>query len=159
AAELRGVCGLAHAHFGRADALDVLAELLADGERTARLAAAQGIGDAGRVDGSALLRFKLLLGDDDPEVLAACFTSLFGLPRDASVEFAIARLGAHDAVAEAAALALGGARVANAAQPLTAWCDSAPPEQRHRVGFLALALLRCDAATAHLITAIRTGAR
>src|SRR5215813_5588674 len=30
AAELRGVCGLAHAHFARGDGLDVLAGLLAD---------------------------------------------------------------------------------------------------------------------------------
>src|SRR5882724_5468794 len=72
AAELRGVCGLAHAQFGRPDALDVLAALLADRERTARIAAAQGLGDAGRPDATALLRFKVLSGDPEPEVLAAC---------------------------------------------------------------------------------------
>ena len=67
AAELRGVCGLAHAHFARADALDVLGELLADAERTTRVAAAQGLGDAGRPDASALLRYKVVCGDE-PEV-------------------------------------------------------------------------------------------
>ena len=81
AAELRGVCGLAHAHFVRHDALDVLARLLADPERIVRAAAAQGIGDTGRPDGTALLRFKLLGGDPEPDVLAACFDSLFALAR------------------------------------------------------------------------------
>src|SRR5262249_41836511 len=82
AAELRGVCGLAHAHFGRADALDILAELLADRERTARVAAAQGLGDAGRPDASALLRFKVLIDDAEPDVLAACFGSILALGGD-----------------------------------------------------------------------------
>ncbi|HET7502956.1 MAG TPA: hypothetical protein VFK02_18175, partial [Kofleriaceae bacterium] len=43
AADLRGACGLAHAHFARADALDVLADLLRDPERVARVAAAQAL--------------------------------------------------------------------------------------------------------------------
>jgi hypothetical protein len=78
-AELRGLCGLAFAHFGRHDALAVLAELLADPERVARLGAARGLGDAGRADAAPLLRYKLLLGDDEPEVIAACLESLLHL--------------------------------------------------------------------------------
>jgi hypothetical protein len=159
AAELRGVCGLAHAHFGRADALAVLAELLADRERTARIAAAQGIGDVGVVAGAALVRYKLLVGDDEPEVLAACFASLFDLERDAAIDFAIRALENHGELAEAAALALGGARAIAAVAPLVAWCEAARPEQRARVGYLALALVRADAANAHLLDKISTGHR
>jgi HEAT repeat protein len=84
AAELRGVCGLAHAHFGRSDALDVLADLLADPERTARIAAAQGLGEAGHPDAAALLRYKVRIGDPEPEVLTACVESLLPLARPAS---------------------------------------------------------------------------
>src|SRR5687768_11558657 len=69
AAELRGLCGLSYAHFGRADALDLLAELLADPERTARAAAAQALGDCGRPDAAALLRYKALMGDTEPAVM------------------------------------------------------------------------------------------
>lgn len=159
AAELRGVCGLAHAHFARADALDVLAALLADRERTARLAAAQALGDAGRPDATALLRFKLLLGDDEPAVLSACCEALFALARDASYDFVVELLAAHDERAEVAALALGGARFAAAFEPITAWCIGAGLEQRHRIGYLALALLRAEPATAHLLDAIRTHGR
>ena len=159
AAELRGVCGLAHAHFARPDALDILAVLLADRERTTRLAAAQALGDAGRPDATALLRFKILLGDDEPAVLSACFEALFALARDASYDFVVQRLAAHDDRAEVAALALGGARFATAFDPLTTWCVGATPEQRHRIGYLALALLRSEPATAHLLDAIGSHGR
>ena len=133
AAELRGVCGLAHAHFARGDALDVLAGLLGDRERTTRLAAAQAIGDAGRPDATALLRFKVLIGDEEPAVLAACLESLLVLAREASYGFVVRLLAAHDERAEVAALALGGGRFAAAFEELAAWCVGCTPEQRHRI--------------------------
>lgn len=159
AGELRGVCGLAHAHFARGDALDVLAVLLADPERTARLAAAQAIGDAGRPDATALLRFKILGGDAEPAVLAACIEALFALARDASYGFVVRLLAGHDERAEVAALALGGGRFAEAFDVLAAWCTGCRPEQRHRIGYLALALLRAPAATAYLLEAISSHGR
>jgi hypothetical protein len=155
AAALRGVCGLAHAHFTRVDALDVLADLLADSQRTARVAAAQGLGDAGRPDASALLRYKLRLGDPDPEVLAACFESLLSLAGEDAHDFVIGLLATDDERAESAAIALGGARVARAHEALAAWSERVRPEQRHRIGYLALALLRHEPATAYLLHAIR----
>jgi hypothetical protein len=159
AAELRGICGLAHAHFARGDALDVLAALLADPERTARLAAAQAVGDAGRPDATALLRFKVLIGDHEPAVLAACIEALFALARDASYGFVVRLLAAHDERAEVAALALGGGRFADAVDVLADWCIGCTPEQRHRIGYLALALLRAPAATAYLLDAIGSHGR
>jgi hypothetical protein len=159
AAELRGVCGIAHAHFARGDALDVCAALLCDRERTARIAAAQAIGDVGRPDATALLRFKLLLGDGEPAVLAACLEAMFHLARDASYGFAVRLLAAHDERGEVAALALGGARFAAAFEPISAWCVGASSEQRHRIGYLALALLRAEPATAYLLDAIRSHGR
>ena len=155
AAELRGVCGLAHAHFGRDDALEVLADLLADPERTARIAAAQGLGDAGRPDAAALLRYKVRVGDPEPEVLTACVESLLQLSRGRAEGFLIGLLGRHDDRAEIAAIALGGARLAGAVEPLVAWCDRCLPAQRHRIGYLALALLRHEPAIEHLLAVIR----
>lgn len=159
AAELRGICGLAHAHFGRSDALDALAVLLADPERTARVGAAQGLGDAGRPDASALLRYKLLTGDPDPEVLSACFQSLLDLAKESSIDFVAGFLADHDERAEAAALALGGGRITEALAPLIRWCSDCLPAQRHQFGYLALALLRADAANDVLLDAIRTRSR
>ncbi|HET9624373.1 MAG TPA: HEAT repeat domain-containing protein [Kofleriaceae bacterium] len=156
AAELRGVCGLAHAHFGRPDALDVLADLLLDPERVTRVAAAQGLGDAGRPDATALLRYKLRVGDAEAEVLAACLESMLSLARDSSYDFALTLLRGHDERAEVAALALGGGRFAEAFEALSRWCIGAAGEQRHRVGYLAIALLRSDAGNTYLLDAIRT---
>ncbi|HET9482661.1 MAG TPA: hypothetical protein VFO79_01785 [Xanthomonadales bacterium] len=155
AAPLRGMCGIAHARFMRPDALDVLAMLLADEWRNARLAAAQGLGDAGRIDATALLRYKLIAGDDDePEVLAQCFDSLFALAPESSTTFAIQMLG-RPALAEAAAIALGSHRASEAFEPLVAWCAGCKPEQRRRVGYVAIALLRSDGGNAWLVETIR----
>jgi hypothetical protein len=155
AAELRGVCGLAHAHFGRSDALDVLADLLADRERTVRVAAAQGLGEAGHPDAAALLRYKIRIGDPEPEVLTACVESLLQLAREGAHELLVGLLARHDERAEIAAIALGGARHADAFEPLVAWCGGCLPAQRHRIGYLALALLRHEPATEHLLEVIR----
>jgi hypothetical protein len=159
AAELRGLCGLAHAQFARDDALSVLATLLADSERVTRAGAARGLGDAGRPDASALLRYKLLVDDPDAEVTAACVESLLSLARDSSYDFLIDLLEAHDERAEVVALALGGERIARAFKPLVAWCIGCKTEQRHRVGYLAIALLRMEPANEYLLDAIRSHAR
>jgi hypothetical protein len=156
AAPVRGICGLAHVHMYRANALDVLAELLADEERNARTCAAQGLGDSGKPEAAALLRYKLLLDNEaDADVLAACFDALFALARESSTEFAIRLLDASGALAEAAAIALGSSRVTEAVDALAGWCETCRPEQRQRVGYVALALLRTDAANAILVEAIR----
>jgi len=114
------MCGLAHAHFGRDDALAVLVELLNDRERQARSAAAKGLGDAGRPDASALLRYKMLVGDNEPDVIAACVESLLVLEREAAHDFLLRQLEEHDERAEVVALALGGARIERAFESLAA---------------------------------------
>jgi len=155
AAPLRGLCAIAHAHFNREDALDVLAVVLADPERAARLGAAQGLGDSGKLGATALLRYKILAGDAEPEVTSTCVESLLALNRGGSVDFLVGLLDAHDERGEIVALALGGARVDGARDALIAWCDAGRPTQRQRVAYLALALLRDDVATAHVLDAIR----
>jgi hypothetical protein len=157
AAELRGVCGIAHAHLNRPDAIDLLAELLADPERTARAAAAQGLGDSGRPDATALLRYKVLIGDEEPVVMSACFGSLLALEADAVVPFVARFLDGDAERAELAALALGESRLAAAFPLLRAWCDDATASLRAQVGYLALALLRLDAATDRLLGVVSAG--
>lgn len=152
--QLRGICGIAH--VGRPEALDVLARLLADEYRNTRIAAAEAIGQSGRTDATALLRYKLHANDeDDPDVLAAMFDALFSLARESTTELAIELLGDVDARAEAAAIALGSARVSEATAALAAWCETCRPEQRQRVGYVALALLRNDEGNAILRAAMK----
>jgi hypothetical protein len=157
AAELRAVCGIAHARFARHDALEVLVQLLADPERAARAGAAQGLGDSGRPDAIPLLRYKALIGDEEPAVLAACFSSLISLDPEPSVPFLAGFLAASGERAEVAALALGESRREAALPALLGWCDAPSAEQR-AVGYLALALLRLEPATAFLVGVVRDGA-
>lgn len=152
---IRAICALAHAHFLRPDALDVIAELLADKERTTREGAARALGDLGQHGATALLRYVLLTARDDPEVYAACCESLLAISRE-SASFLCELLVRHDDRGEAAALALGGARIATARDTLIRWCADAGVEQRHRVGYLAVALLRDEAANRFLVEVITT---
>jgi HEAT repeat protein len=157
AGELRGICGLIYAQSGRADALDVIGQLLADPERIARVAAAQALGDIGRPGASALLRYKALVGDAEPEVVAACLEALLRLSGQDALGFVGEFLGPHDERAEIAALALGGSRLPGAFAVLDAWRGACFARQRHSVAYLALALLRDDRATATLVDIVRTG--
>lgn len=155
AAELRGICGLAHAHFSRPDALDVLADLLADPEVPTRIAAAQALGDAGRADASALLRYKLRLGDTHGEVVGAAAGALLHLQRDRALPFIAALLvPPHDDVI---ALALAESRLPAALPPLRDWVGRTRAETRRAIGYLALALTR--AANEDLIAVVRDGDR
>lgn len=159
AAELRGVCGLAFAHAGRADALDVLADLLADPQRITRFAAAQALGDAGRPDATALLRYKLRVGDEEPDVLTACVASLLVLAPRGALPLVLSLLHGDNDRAIAAALGLGERRIADAAPALIAWCDEIKPATRARVGYLSLALLRTDLGNAYLLGRVTDGSR
>lgn len=154
AAELRGICGLAHAHFGRPDALDVLAELLADPEVPTRIAAAQGLGDTGRADASALLRYKLRTGDAHGEVIGAAAAALLHLQREQALPFVAALMRPpHD---DAIALALAESRLPDAVPLLREWLGHTGAETRRAIGYLALALTR--AAHDDLLAVIRDGA-
>jgi HEAT repeat protein len=156
AAVVRGLGGLAYARLLRIDAADVLAELLTDKHKTARLAAVQALGNLGRADLTALLRFKLLAGTDDAEIESACFESLLSMAPESSIEFAARFLDEHSERAEIAAIALGGTRDPRALEPLVRFAATTMSRSRDNA-YLALALLRLDAATRVLTEAIRNG--
>jgi HEAT repeat protein len=148
---------MAFAHSGRADALDVLADLLADPERAARAAAARALGDTGRPDTAALLRYKVRVGDPEPEVVATCLESILALAPRSSLPFFAALLKGRDERGEAAALALGASRLTAALPLLLAYCEEETTDARARTGYLALALLRDDAANDYLLGVVRDG--
>lgn len=153
---LRALCGLAHARMIRPEAVDVLADLLADATRNARIGAAQALA---LTSATGVLRLKILLGDREIEVLAACVESLLSIDREQQTPFVLGLLRGHEDRGEVAALALGGARIAAAAPPLIEWCAGCTPAQRHRVGYVALALLRSDQGNAYLLDAVRSNGK
>ncbi len=109
AARLRSVCAAALVRTGRRE--EILAELttlLVDSEAEPRRAAAQNLGFGVPSEASEwVLRLKVLTGDESPEVLGDCFTSLLHLAPQRSFDFVAGYLAGHDPdVAEAAAIAL-----------------------------------------------------
>ncbi|HKP63246.1 MAG TPA: hypothetical protein VJV78_41195 [Polyangiales bacterium] len=161
APELRGLCGLALVRTNYFDALAEVAELLADAEPIARLAAARAIAYSERQDvGVPLLRFKARLGDEDARVVAACLTGLLSLAPAASLEFVAALLGSEiGQTREAALIALGESRLAGALQVLVRCVETSLPEPQLRIGYLAIALLRSDAAFDFLLGVVSSADR
>jgi hypothetical protein len=173
ASELRGLCALALVRSGYFDALREAAELLADPEPTPRMAAAQAIAHSERADvGVPLLRFKALVGDPDPRVCAACFSGLLSLAPDSSLEF-VARFTEPGAVRtkarspaaspderrEAALLALGESRLAGALPVLRRAAEDPLGGEQRASAFVAIALLRNDAAYSYLLGVVRDAGR
>src|SRR5262249_42913102 len=76
AAPLRAAAAFGLVRLNHRDILTLLADLLADPEKVARIAAVQSLEATGSVAAVPLLRFKARVGDEEPEVTAECFTAL-----------------------------------------------------------------------------------
>ncbi len=134
-----------------------MATLLADPEWGARLGAAEAAVELEAAVAVPLLRFKVLVGDAQPEVIGACWASLLQLAPDESVPAAAEALGARsDAESDAIALALGGSRLEAALEPLVAWSERASPLSR-QAAFAAITLLRSDRGFGHLLDVVARG--
>lgn len=154
AASLRGTCALGLAMLDHREAMEEIAVLLADPESQARAHAAVALGNIGRTESIPLLRFKCLVGDDSPEVITECFSSLLSLRGDQALPFVASFLdGKSEATAESAALALGQSRRDAALPLLRDFADRARPALL-RSALLALGLLRSAAATDALLAAV-----
>lgn len=158
AARLRGICALGLVRINYPNVMILLAHLLADPEAEARLSAAQAIGYSGQAEGIPLLRFKALSGDENPQVLCECFSSLIGLDPDPSLAFVAGFLQSESTVfQEAAAVALGESQLVQALPFLeTAWEDAADAELR-RTFLLGIALLRQERAIDFLLRLVAEG--
>lgn len=161
AAELRGVCVMALVHLRAERALVRAAVLLADPEPRARMAAARAVAASGdRVVGEPLLRLKIAAGDVEAEVLGECFAALLDLVGGEALALVGAYLRNRDAaIAEAAALALGGSRLQGAFAILREADDSLVGGAGRRVRLLGIALLRDPAAWQYLLARICDGAQ
>ena len=148
-------CALGLARLSPPDVLTLLAELLADPEHGARTAAARALGCTGQAGAAPLLRFKALVGDDEPLVLAECLTSLLSLEQAAALPFVRRFLLPEDEPrGDAAALALGQSRLPEAVPLLKDYAD-APPRARRKAALVALAMLRRPEANDHLLEMVR----
>jgi HEAT repeat protein len=157
AAQLRAICGLGLVQVGSPDAMNELAALLADKEADARIGAAGALGFCGPT-AAALLRFKVLTGDEEPAVVAECFNSLMKASPGTSFEF-VARFvdPSYEALYEHAALALAESRLPGVFELLQEKWTATFDREFKQTLLLPMALTRSEAARVFLISVLETG--
>jgi hypothetical protein len=155
AVDLRGASALALAETAGADVLVDLADLLADPEPPVRISAARAVSVHSRAAGIPLLHLKALAGDPEPRVVSECLLALLRLDARDEMGFVASFLDKGDEVAEAAAIALGESRLAEALPVLAAWRGPARRRGLGRAALLAIASLRRDEAVDLLLSLAR----
>ncbi|HLY18251.1 MAG TPA: HEAT repeat domain-containing protein [Bryobacteraceae bacterium] len=157
AAPVRALSAMGLAQTNYPDALEEILPLLLDRQRDARIGAVRAIAASGLAGDTLLLRLKALSGDE-PEVLGECFAALLRAAPAKSIEFVARFLDNHgEAIAEAAALALGDSRVEGAFPVLRAAFARARSRALGRTLLLAIALLRREDAIDYLLDLVRNG--
>jgi HEAT repeat protein len=155
AVDLRGASALALAETAGADVLVDLANLLADPEPPVRVSAARAVSVHGRASGIPLLHLKTLGGDPEPRVVSECLLALLRLDARGEMRFVASFLEKGDEAAEAAAIALGESRLAEALPPLRGWLEPARRRGLGRTALFAIAALRRDEAVDLLLSLAR----
>jgi HEAT repeat protein len=158
ATDVRCSCAMGLAATGHARAVAELTGLLVDPETVVRTGAARAISCGNPQEAEAVLRFKVHIGDAEPEVLGECFSALLIIEPEHSLPFVAAYLRHEDeALREFAALALGESRLPEALRLLReAWADAIASGSRGAL-IRGAALHRSEAAFEWLLDIIATG--
>jgi HEAT repeat protein len=155
AAELRGTCALGLVRMNYRGVMLILAEHLADGEALVRQTAARAIAYSGREDGEPLLRLRALTGDDEPQVIGECLTSLVKLSPARSLPFVERFIDSKDSdLREAALVALGESRRPEAFEILSKRWEGTFDKSLRTSLLPAMALLRLPQAIDFVIDVI-----
>lgn len=156
AIDMRNSCAMGLVATGYPRALHELAVLLNDPEARARQGAVRAIACGNPREAELLLRFKMLSGDPEPEIVGECFTALLSVAPEESVALVAKYLAdTNEAIRELAALALGESRLPEALARLReAWEEVLLGKDFRRVLVRAAALHRTDAAFDWLLNLI-----
>jgi HEAT repeat protein len=157
AAELREVCAMGLANSTYPHKLRELVPLLVDKEWRVRAGAIRAIGVVGTDAASLLLRFKMLSGDKDSEVMSDCFMAILTLEGAEGAPL-VARFAESDdpEVREAAILAIGASRRADAVEWLIAKFAQTADKPGRKCILLSLSTSRLEAAIAFLLDLVRS---
>src|SRR6267142_2143793 len=90
AIDVRCSCAMGLVSTGYFRAIQELTALLQDPEWRARAGAARAISCGNPREAEALLRFKVLLGDPEPDVIGECFTGLLSIAKEECLPFVAA---------------------------------------------------------------------
>jgi HEAT repeat protein len=149
---LRAAALVALARAEGTGSLPILVDAMADPAKDVRIAAALALGAVGTEGAGLVLRLKVRLGDKDPDVLSECLGGLLAVDPKENLPIVSEFLDPGNVVAcEAAAMALGRSRLAEALDPLAdCWRRARSGELRQHV-LLAIAILRRPAAVDYLM--------
>ena len=158
AAELREVCAMGLANSTWPHKLRDMIPLLADGEWKVRAGAIRAIGVVGSEAASLLLRFKMITGDTEPEVMSECFAAILDLEGAEGVRVvAQAASSGNPEFREAAILALGASRRPDAVEWLKENFQSTIDREGRRAILLALSTSRVEEAIDFLLELMHSG--
>ncbi len=137
--------------------LPVLVDAMADPAKDVRIASAVALGAVGSEAAGLVLRLKVRLGDKDPDVVSECLGGLLAVDAAANLPIVAEFLDPADPPAcEAAAMALGRSRLAEALEPLKGCLERCHTADLRQQLLLAIAILRRPAATDYLIELVAT---
>ena len=162
AGALRGACTHALVDcpgLSDADLLGLLLEPLTDADKTVRMEAARAIGQVGGVSAALLLRLRVLLGKDEPEVMGAVYSALLAVEGTRAIELVAAALKDGEDLAGEAAFALAEMRAPEALAALTVRFRAGVDGWFGGVLLSAIALTRLPEAVDFLVALIAQDAR
>ena len=159
AGTLRATCAFALVqcrNVANDDLLRYLVDLFADKDKAVRAEVVRAIEQVATPSALLLLRLRAALGNDEPEVLGACYGGILRLEGIAAIPWVSVFLPAENDAAAEAALALAGTHSAQAFDALRhSLADSHNPWFRS-VLLSAIALTRQDAATEFLLDLVKS---
>jgi hypothetical protein len=152
AAGLRGVAAFGLVRINYHDVAVQLADLLADPEKPARLAAVKALGASAAPAAVPLLRFKARIGDSEPEVTAECLAALMSAAPVESLPFVAGFLAfPNDVIQAGAAFALAESRRTDALDILVGHWPRARRGSLEEILLLAISITRLPAALEFLL--------
>jgi HEAT repeat protein len=158
AGTLRATCALALVQcrvLSNDDLLKHLVDLFADKDKSVRSEVARAIEQVGSPSASLLLRAKAVIGNDEPEVLAACYSGILRIEGNSTVPWIGRFLATHDDAAGEAALAIAGTRSPEAFDALQRNLQAVNDPWFRSVLLSAIALTRQDAAMEFLLDLVK----
>ncbi len=160
AAGLRGACALllADSDLGDLEVLDYLSVALADPEPAVRVDVAKAMGQLSCREALPLLRFKVLSGDADVEVVGHCLAAILEIGRGEAVGFVGRFLDRKDEELRAeAASVLAFSREAGAVEELRRYWKQILPEDLRKSLLVALGASPQRQAAEFLVSIVEDG--
>lgn len=158
AGTLRATCALALVQcraLAEPDLLAHLVDLFADKDKAVRAEVARAIAQVGSASAALLLRLRVSIGSDEPEVLGACYAGVLSIEGVKAIPWVGRFLVGADEAAGEAALAIAGTRSTEAMAALRKALVEAHDSWFRSVLLSALGLTRQDSAMEFLLDLVK----